>query len=77
MKNKSTGQRICTTHVCALCYNKDNILSISEIKQKRDMGGKCPLLVCQDCFVSNIKIPSSGGRVSFTEKSKQNTKRKT
>ena len=42
------------------------------------MGGKSPLPVCQDCFNSDIKIPSSGGRVSFTEKSKQKTtKRKT
>ena len=42
------------------------------------MGGNCPLPNYEDRFDSNIKIPSSGGRVSFTEKSKRKTtKRKT
>ena len=72
-KNISTGQRICRTHVCGLCYNKDNILTISKIKQRRDMGGKYPLPVYQDYFDSNINIPSLSGRVSFTEKCKQKT----
>ena len=68
MTSKSTDQKTGTTPGFTLCYKKDNILSISEIKQKRDMGCKFPLPVHQDYFDSNIKIPSSGGRISFTEK---------
>ena len=72
------GGRIVTNDVCAICYDADNIVSADEIRKKRDIGGKNPLLVCRYCFDKNIEIPCSGGRTNMKQKKDQaqSTKRK-
>ena len=65
------GGRIVTKDVCAICYETDNIVLANEIRQKRNMGGKNPLLVCRCCFDKNIEIPCSGGRTNMKQKKDQ------
>jgi len=72
------GGRIVMDDICAICYDADNIVSADEIRKKRDIGGKNPLLVCRYCFDKNIGIPFSGGRTNMKQKKgqAQSTKRK-
>eukprot|EP00957_Ditylum_brightwellii_P111580 8510830-Ditylum_brightwellii.AAC.1 len=72
------GGRIVTEDICAICYKKDNIVSADEIRAKRDIGGKNPLLVCRFCFDSNVEIPCSAGQTNMKEQKDQKrcTKRK-
>ena len=70
--------QIVTNDVCAICYDADNIVSADEIRKKKDICGKNPLLVCRYCFEKNIEIPCSGGRTNMKQKKDQaqSTKRK-
>lgn len=70
------GGRIVTTDVCAICYSQHDIVSAEEIKTRRDVGGKNPLLVCRACFDLNVKIPTSGGSSNKRQKKSQQKKRK-
>ena len=65
------GGRILTVDICAICYNKDDMVKVDEIRKKRDVGGKNPLLVCRYCFDQNFEIPCSGGRVNTKQKGAQ------
>lgn len=65
------GGRILTEDRCAICYTAEDIVSADEIRKKRDLGGKNPLLVCQYCFDKNFEIPCSGGRTNMKEKKDQ------
>ncbi len=53
------GRRVTSTNrvMCAICYVTDDILSIDEIRQGRDLGGKTPLPMCRGCFDSGVKAP--------------------
>ena len=44
------------------------MVQVDEIRKKRDVGGKNPLLVCRYCFDQNFEIPCSGGRVNTKQK---------
>lgn len=72
------GGRIVTADICAICYERDDIVSADEIRKSRDIGGKNPLLLCRYCFDKNIEIPCSGGRTNQKQKTEQGkrTKRK-
>jgi len=72
------GGRIVTKDICAICYETEEIVQIDEIRKKRDVGGKNPLLICRHCFNKNFEIPCSGGRVNVKQKEAQakTTKRK-
>ena len=48
----------------------------NEIRQKRNVGGKNPLLVCRYCFDKNIEITCSGGRVNIKQKKDQSQRAK-
>jgi len=67
-----------TKDICAICYETEEIVQIDEIRKKRDVGGKNPLLICRHCFNKNFEIPCSGGRVNVKQKEAQakTTKRK-
>ena len=65
------GGRIVTKDICASCYEIDNIVLANEIRQKRNVGVKNPLLVCRHCFDKNIETPCSGGRVNAKQKKDQ------
>ena len=65
------GGRIMTKDICAVCYEDDDIVSEVEIRKKRNIGGKNPLLVCRYCFDKNFEIPCSGGRTNEKEKKSQ------
>ena len=54
-KNSSKVGRLVMGNSCEICYSFHNVLSDSEIKRSRNIGGKNPLLICGDCFNSNIK----------------------
>ena len=69
--NSSKGYRLVTGNICAVCYLFQDVLSDAEIKRIRNIGGKSPLLICRDCFNSNIKIPTSGGSCNAQEKQGQ------
>ena len=59
------GGRASTQDDCAIFYEIDDIVSAGETRQKRDAGGKNPLLVCRHCFKKSIGTPSSGIRASM------------
>ena len=44
-----------------------SVFSDAEIKRSRNIGGMDPLLICRDCFNSNIKIPTLGGSSNARE----------
>ena len=71
------GGRIVTEDICAICFGNDDIVSVEEIKRKRNIGGKRPLLICRHCFESNVEIPCSGGLVSTKEKKDQQKRQRT
>ena len=77
-KSGVKGSRIVTKDICAICYGDDDIVSADEIRKKRDIGGKNPLLVCRFCFDKKFEIPCSGGRTNQKQKVEQQmrTKRK-
>ena len=70
------GGRIVTDDICAICYEKDDIVSADEIRKRRDIGGKNPLLLCRYCFDKNIEIPCSGGRTNQKQKTVQSKRNK-
>ena len=61
-----------TKDICAICYGNADIVSIEEIKAKRNIDGKNTRLICRYCFESNAEIPCSGGRTSMKQKKDQN-----
>jgi len=77
--NPPTGQkggRITTSDICAVCWSDEDIVSPTEIRTRRDVGGKVPLPTCQLCLDLNVEIPCSGGRQSNQQqKNCQNKKR--
>ena len=66
-KNGSKCGRLVTGNICAVCYSFQDVLSDAKIKRSRNIGGKNPLLLCCDCFGSNIKIPTSVGSSNARE----------
>ena len=54
------------------------MVSADEIRSKRDIGGKVPLMICRYCFDQKVEIPCSGGRINSSQKrrQKQQSKRK-
>ena len=66
-KSSSIGGRFITKNICAICYSFQDFLSDAEIKRSRNIGGNNPLLICRDCFNSNIEIPTSGGSSNTRE----------
>lgn len=63
MPNTGTkGGRILTLDICSICFSDTPIVPVDEIRTKRDLEGKNPLLVCRYCFDSKVEIPTSGGR---------------
>ena len=76
-KNSSKGGRLVMVNICSICYSFHDVLSDAKIKRRRNIGGKNPLLVCRDCFNSNIKIPTSGGSSNAREKQGQGGAAKT
>ena len=58
--NSSKGGRLVTGNICAICYSFQDVLSDAVLKRSRNIGGNNPLLICRDCFNSNIKIPALG-----------------
>ena len=59
--NGRKSGRSVTGNICEIYYSFQDVLSESEIKSSHNIAGKNPLLICRDCFNSNIKIPNSGG----------------
>ena len=49
-------------NICKVCYSFQDVLQDSEIKRSHIIGGKNSLLICRDCFNSNIKIPPSNAQ---------------
>ena len=60
-----------------MLYSFQDIFSDAEIKRSRNIGGKNHLLICRDCFNSNIKIPTSGVSSNAREKQGQRGAAKT
>ncbi len=72
MPNVGTkGDRILTLDICSICFSDTHIVPVDEIRTKRDLKGKNPLLVCRYCFDSKVEIPTSGGRTNFAQKKQQ------
>ena len=71
------GGRLVTGNICSMYYPFQEVLSDSEIKRSCNIGGNNPLLICRDCFNSNIKIPTSGGSSNTRENQGQRGAAKT
>ena len=65
-----------TKDVCSICYEPDDIIKPEELRKKRDLGSKNPLLICRFCFDANIEVPCLGGRTSMTQKKDQRSESK-
>ena len=65
------GGRIVTEYICAICYEREDIVQADEIRKKRNIRGKNPLLVCRYCFDKKFEIPCSGGRTNVKQKQDQ------
>ena len=59
----SRSRILVTEAICAICYSYRDVLSDAEINNSRVIGGKNPLLVCRDCFNSNIKTRPQADQV--------------
>ena len=60
-KNSIKGVRLVTGSIYAICYSFQNVFPDAEIKKSHIIRENYPLLICRDCFISDIKIPTSGG----------------
>ena len=65
--NGSKGGILLTGNICTICYSFQDVLLDPEIKGNLNIGGNNPLLICRDCFNSNIKIPNLGGSSNTRE----------
>lgn len=70
-QGKKSNRKLLTEDVCAICCSYRDVVSNTEIKESRDIGGKNPLLICCECFNNNIKIPTSGGSSNSRESRQQ------
>ena len=68
---RNKGGIFVTDDICAIRYSCQDVLSDTEIKRIRHIGGKNLLLICRDLFNSNIKIITSGGSSNTREKQGQ------
>ena len=76
-KGATTGGRIRTTDICALCCSSDGLVSVNQIQNERYVGGKVPLPICRFCTDLNVNIPCSAGRrTNHFKKNSQQKKRK-
>ena len=66
-KNGGKGGRLVTGNIFAICYYFQDIFSDSEKKRSCNIGGTNPLIICRDCFNSNIKFLTSGGSSNARE----------
>merc|ERR1712008_187521 len=58
--------------ICALCGNDEDVWSSEEVKYEKDMKGKEPLPLCQECVKMKIDPPIKQGRTTnFAEKARQ------
>ena len=62
-----------TDDICAICYN---IVSVDEIKRRRNIGGKNPLPICRHCFDKKVEILCSGGCTNMKQKADQDVEAK-
>ena len=62
------GGRIVTENVGAICYGNTDIAAVEGIRNKRNMGGKNPLLLCEFCFDSGVELPCSDGHTNMMQK---------
>ena len=60
-----------TLHALSICYDIGGIILANEIRKKKCMGRKSPLLVRTYCFDKSIEHPSSSGRASAKQKKDQ------
>ena len=67
---------IVTKDICAIRYESEDIVQAEEIRNKRDIGGKNPLLICRYCFDKKFEIPCSGGRTNAKQKKDQSQRTK-
>ncbi len=64
--------------ICAICGNDENVLSSEEVKYEKDVKGKEPLPLCEECVGLNIIPPIKQGRTkNFVEKARQQKKDRT
>ena len=71
------GARLVTEGICAICFTFKSVISEDEIKKSRGVGGGNTLLICNECFKSDIQIPTSGGSSNVREKKQQKSATKT
>ena len=57
--------------ICCYCLNSDELLTLDEMKQTFNTGGKQPLPLCTYCVSLNVKPPTTNASTRFTEKSIQ------
>ena len=55
--------------ICCYCLNSDELLTLDEMKQKFNTGGKQPLPLYTYYISLNIKPPTTNASTRFTEKS--------
>ena len=65
------GGRIVTEDICAIRYDKDDILSSDFLQKHRETGGKNPVPICRFCFDNKLPVPTSGSQVNQQEKIQQ------
>ena len=61
------GAQLFTESIWAIHFTFKNIMSEDEIKKSRD--------ICNNCFESGVKIPTSSGCSNVREKKRRNSKR--
>ena len=52
------------TDICALCGNDEHVLTSEEVKYEKDVKGKQPLPLCQECVKMEIEPPIKQGRTT-------------
>ena len=76
-KDSIKGVRLLMGNICEICYSFQDVLLYSEINRSRNIVVKNPLVICRDCFNSNIKITTSGGSSNAWENQGQRGTAKT
>ena len=68
-----------TKDICAICYIADDLVTPAEIRKRKNVGGKTPLIICRGCLDSGADPPCSSKHTNTkqtTEQKKAANKRK-
>jgi len=62
--------------ICCYCCNTEDLLTVDEMKEAYDTGGKQPLRLCKYCKSLNIEPPTTNASTNHVDKAAQQKRAK-